>query len=136
MRCTSGIEHCECKLCLTMAAITTVPESPRETLAGWWRNTAENEINMVVDKAVEYGATDLYEIGREIYTRMGKKEGVDYTAKVATSAGIYFYLIGKLARWGTAVEECRMPHADTPLDVGVYARMMQRVLEVGEWPGV
>lgn len=102
----------------------------KKELAAWWIQKAKDEVEMVVDKAVDYGATDLYEIGRSILILGGKS----YDRKRATEAGIYFYEQGKMARWQSAIMEGRPTNPDTILDIGVYARMAQRVLEVGGWP--
>lgn len=108
------------------------PRSPREQLAAWWRLSAEAEIDMVVDKAVEYGATDLIDIGVMLSRTMKrpvKDEGE------AAELGCFFYLVGKFARWQSAIERGERASDDTILDMGVYIRMVQRIREVGSWPG-
>jgi hypothetical protein len=102
----------------------------KKELSTWWIQKAKDEVDMVVDKAVDYGATDLYEIGRSILILGGKQ----YDRLRATEAGIYFYEQGKMARWQSAIMEGRPTNPDTILDIGVYSRMAQRVLEVGGWP--
>ena len=133
---TPDYTHNGCKMCDAMEKIPSPSMTPRDKLAEWWRTKAEEEIDMVADKAVVYGANDLYEIGFAMYMRMGKEEGRDFTKQMAIQAGIYFYLLGKIARLGTAVEQCKLTIADTPLDIGIYSRMLQRTAEAGEWPGV
>jgi hypothetical protein len=103
----------------------------RIELAEWWRTTAEAEIDQTVDKAVEYGATDLIDIGRNI-ARLAGREVDD---QEAAELGIFFYLEGKFARWRSAIMEGRPVSKDTLLDIGVYVRMAQRVREFGSWPG-
>lgn len=100
-------------------------------LAEWWRETAENEIEQTVAKAVEYGATDLIDIGRTL-ARVAGREIPD---SEAAEWGIFFYLEGKLSRWRSAIERGDLPSFDTLLDIGVYARMAQRVRMTGGWPG-
>ena len=107
--------------------------SKRDELAGWWAGQAQAEIGMVVDKAIEYGATDLRDLGRQIYEMAGRPQPDD---AVATEAGISFYLMGKVSRIAAAFREGRLPSSDTWLDIGVYARMAQRVRQIGAWPGV
>ena len=111
-------------------------KSKRDILADWWRESAESEINMVVDKAIEYGATDLYEIGRKVLSLHGPRAFEIASERQVILVGIYFYLEGKMARFASAIQEGREVSADTVLDIGVYARMAQRVLQVGAWPGV
>lgn len=100
-------------------------------LAEWWRETAEAEIEQTVSKAVEYGATDLIDIGQSL-ARVAGREIDDATA---AEWGIFFYLEGKLSRWRSAIERGDLPSFDTLLDIGVYARMAQRVRMTGGWPG-
>lgn len=104
----------------------------RIELAQWWRDTAEAEIEQTVDKAIEYGATDLVDIGRSL-ARVADREIDD---SQAAEWGIFFYLEGKLSRWRSAIERGGVPSFDTLLDIGVYARMAQRVRTAGSWPGV
>lgn len=103
---------------------------PAGELAQWWQDQATAEINKTVPKTQEYGATDLIEIGRTMATNMGR----EVSDEEATELGIYFYLVGKLARWTDAVRRQDRPSDDTLFDLGVYVRMVQRVREVGGWP--
>lgn len=106
-------------------------------LAEWWANTAVTEIGMVVRKAIEYGATDLRDLGEQILEMAGRRpaERDSYDDTYATEVGIAFYAMGKLARIVAAIKEGRRPSADSWLDLGVYARMAQRVHQTGGWPG-
>ena len=107
--------------------------TPAEELAHWWRLQAEAEIDMVVAKAVEYGARDLVEMGRQLAYMAGRTGLTD--AQYA-ELGCIQYLVGKLARVSAAWAEGRMPSDDSYLDVGIYVRMIQRIRETGGWPGV
>jgi hypothetical protein len=104
--------------------------TPEEQLAQWWRDTAESEIKQTVAKAVEYGATDLIDIGQTLARVAGRTIG----DAEAAEWGIFFYLEGKLSRWRSAIERGDLPSFDTLLDIGVYARMAQRVRQEGGWP--
>ncbi len=106
--------------------------TPAEQLANWWRQAAEREIEQTVDKAVEYGSTDLIDIGRNI-ARLSGREVDD---QEAAELGVFFYLEGKLARWRSAIVEDRRVSDDTLLDIGVYDRMAQRIRYAGSWPGI
>lgn len=101
-------------------------------LGGWWKRVANREIDAVVPKAIEYGADDLVVIGQELALLMGRTVGDEE----ATELGIYFYELGKMARWRSAIREGRRVSDDTLHDIGVYIRMAQRNREVGSWPGV
>ena len=112
----------------------TVRLSPEEELAQWWRAKAEAEIEAVVRKAIEYGARDLIVMGRELAAMAGREDNLS-EAQFA-ELGCLMYLTGKLARATAAWAEGRMPSDDTYHDFGVYVRMIQRIREVGSWPGV
>jgi hypothetical protein len=103
-------------------------------LSTWWSLKASDEIDMVVDKAVEYGgngsAIDLLDIGYALALAIGRQ--VD--DEEATELGIYFYMVGKMARWKAAVTEGRRVSDDTLTDINIYCRMAQRTREVGGWP--
>lgn len=96
----------------------------------WWREQAEDDIRMMAPKVESYGARDLIDIGRDLAYLTGRR--VDDME--AALIGILFYARGKLARWMEATREGRVVPRDTLLDLAVYARMAQRVLDVGGWP--
>lgn len=101
-------------------------------LAAWWREQAEAEIDMVVEKAIEYGARDLKVMGHELAAMAGRSIDDEEAAEL----GCAMYLAGKMARVTAAIAEGRRPSLDTYLDIGIYTRMVQRIREVGAWPGV
>lgn len=116
-----------------MAEDKTEPETERikSMLTDWWRDQAETELQACVPKAVEYGSTDLAVIGRAQGRLMGRD---NLTHEEATELGIFFYLIGKLARWEDAIIHGRRVSSDTLHDVAVYIKMQQRNQAVGGWP--
>lgn len=95
---------------------------------------ARNEIQPMMAKMVEYGgngrAEDLIQIGQTIALTAGRK----VNDEEATELGIYFYLIGKMARWTAAVVEGSRPSDDTLHDISIYTRMAQRARYAGGWP--
>lgn len=116
-------------------------ETPIGELAAWWRTLADEEIAEVVAKATEYGATDLRDLGYQILEMAERRnkalDGERLKADAyATEIGIAFYAMGKMARIVAAIKEGRRPSFDSWHDLGVYARMAQRVHQVGAWPGV
>lgn len=111
----------------------TGPADVVAMLSNWWRATAEAEIEMVVGKAIEYGATDLRDLGLQILEMAGQRRR-QVLDEEATEIGIAFYAAGKLARIMAAVKEGRRPSLDTWIDLGVYARMAQRVHSHHGWP--
>lgn len=108
------------------------PHALEAALTAWWMDKAEEETRAVVPKAVEYGATDLRDIGRDLADCMGRT----VTDEEATELGIFFYLRGKLSRWVDAVKRGDRPSDDTIYDIGVYCRMAQRNRDAGGWPGL
>lgn len=102
-----------------------------QPLDEWWRKASEQEIADTVPKAIEYGATDLLDIGSQLGRFMDRK----LTDAEAAELGCWFYLIGKLARATSALERGGWPSNDTIKDAGVYLKMIQRIRSVGGWPG-
>jgi hypothetical protein len=108
------------------------PPGAEEQLTEWWLQLAREEIQRTVPKAVEYSATDLADIGHQIARTAGRKVSDEEAAEL----GVYFYLVGKLARWTGAVTQGERPSDDTIFDMGVYIRMVQRIRATGGWPGI
>lgn len=112
-------------------------------LRRWWMDTAEREIDPLIAKMIEYGgegrAVDLINIGRTMAesgittSQSGSLDTRDIEVEY-TELGIYFYLVGKFARWQAAIEEGRSVSDDTLHDIGVYVRMAQRARVTGGWP--
>lgn len=110
-------------------------ESRFTELHEWWVALAREEADKVVPKAIEYGADDLIEIGRQMAEVMGLG-GTKFDQQQLAELGIYFYVVGKVARWTSAIRTCRAVSDDTLHDIGVYIRMAQRVRSHGGWPGL
>lgn len=106
-------------------------ERVKAALADWWVEQANQEMDACIPKAVEYGSTDLAVIGRAQGRLMGRD---NLTHEEATELGIFFYLIGKLARWEDAIVHGRRVSDDTLHDASVYIKMQQRNRAVGGWP--
>lgn len=111
------------------------PPAPAEPLAvelrDWWLELAEQEAQRVIPKTIEYGATDLIDLGRDL-AECAKREVTDAQA---AELGIYFYLRGKFARWRDAIIRGDQVSDDTLFDIAIYVRMAQRVRSHGGWPG-
>jgi uncharacterized coiled-coil protein SlyX len=106
-------------------------------LGQWWMNKAAAEVEPLIAKMTEYGgegrAFDLIDIGQALIDANVNFPGTFGVGQVQ-ELGIYFYLVGKFARWKAAVSEGRSVSDDTLLDIGIYVRMAQRIREVGGWP--
>lgn len=105
--------------------------SAEDVLRDWWYSVAKDEVERTVPKAVEYGSTDLLDIG----TMLARTLRRSVTEEEAAELGVFFYLIGKVARWQSAIERGERPSDDTLFDIGVYVRMAQRIRHSGGWPG-
>lgn len=117
-------------------------EETIEAVRQWWMDRASEEVEPMLAKMREYGghgrAFDLSDIGNSL-----TDAGINWNIVTAHPAGeeaglqelgIYFYLVGKFARWKSAVAEGRVVSDDTLLDIGIYIRMAQRIRDVGGWP--
>jgi uncharacterized coiled-coil protein SlyX len=106
-------------------------------LEEWWMSKAAAEVEPLIAKMTEYGgegrAFDLIDIGQALIDANVNFPGTFGVGQVQ-ELGIYFYLVGKFARWKAAVSEGRSVSDDTLLDIGIYVRMAQRIREVGGWP--
>ena len=108
------------------------PNALENLLTEWWMDKAEEEVRRTVPKAIEYGSTDLAQIGHDLAAMAGRKVGDEEAAEL----GIMFYARGKMSRWIDAVIRGDRVSDDTLFDLGVYVRMAQRVRDAGGWPGL
>lgn len=113
-----------------MAEPTSSELADRErTLSEWWLKTATEEVRRTVPKSVQYGSYDLHLIGKVLGAVIGRK----LTSAEAEELGVAFYALGKIARIMSAYRDGHSPQDDDWFDLGVYARMAQRIREVGTW---
>jgi len=117
---------------------TTRTVDPRQDLGEWWEQLAHSEVGPLISKMLEYGgdgrALDLIEIGRALDIATHGYREVQLDDATLSELGIYFYIVGKLARWTAAVSEDRPVSDDTLHDIGIYVRMVQRIRATGGWP--
>ena len=100
-------------------------------LRTWWTGLAREDAELVTKKYQEYGNTALLEVGQQLADVMGRS---DCTKAEAQELGIWFFMVGKMARWKTAILKGDRVSEDTLDDLAVYATMARRVHEVGGWP--
>lgn len=105
--------------------------SLEEELMSWWMQQAETEANRTIPKAVEYGSNSMLDLGRSLARTMHRTVSDEECMELAC----FFYIQGKMGRWLDAIVAGRRPGDDTPFDIGVYAKMVQRIRESGSWPG-
>ena len=103
-------------------------------LERWWLEKAQAEVEATVPKAIEYSATDLFDMGRDLLETMGRDPD-SYSAGEIAELGVYVYLLGKVSRWKGAIKDGRRVSDDTVADISTYARIVQRIRDVGGWPG-
>lgn len=112
----------------------------RAELEQWWLDQAHTEINALIPKAIEYGGTerslDLIAIGRAMVDAgfpVPEFENDQAESEFLSELGIYFYMVGKMGRWGAALRQGNFVADDTIYDLGIYARMVQRIRDAGGW---
>lgn len=96
------------------------PDDPPFDIASWWADTAAQDAAAFAPKFQEYGSEDLAEIGRQMLAVAGR---TGRSVQEETEAGLYFYLLGKMARWTEAMKQDRPVSDDTLLDLTTYATM-------------
>lgn len=116
-----------------------------DRIVDWWVRVSSADAQAAAAKSTEYGgagaAIDLVWLGQQL-VEMGQAtaEGTsDWTAREvptqhATELGIFFYLLGKIARWKAAILEGRPVSDDTIKDIHTYAMMARYNREHGSWP--
>lgn len=100
-------------------------------LQDWWRKTTEEELESLMPKVVAYGSRDLEVMGDVMLMSYPNLRGVVAPEELA----IGFYSLGKMARIMGAYADGHAPSFDSWHDLAIYARMAQRVRDVGQWPG-
>lgn len=118
----------------TLARCDVIARESVHELIGWWQGQAAEEAAALADKVVEYGgegrALDLIDLGRMIASIGGR----EVNEAEAQEIGCAMYAYGKMGRIIVAIREGRRPSDDSWYDLGVYARMAQRIRAVGGWP--
>lgn len=108
----------------------TREEALRKELTDWWMDLAKDEVNAVIPKAVEYGASDLDVMAAAMVLLLPEPMR---DRRVGLEMAVAFYALGKVARLFGAFEQGKLPSDDTWHDLGVYCRMAQRIRETGAW---
>lgn len=105
-----------------------------QELRAWWLDQASNEVEPLISKAIEYGGNgrdaNLDRLGQQMINAGVEPQAGGSPAELA----IYFYVQGKMSRWAAAVAAGQAVSDDTLYDIGIYARMLQRIRETGGWP--
>lgn len=105
-------------------------------IAEWWAKTAMNDAERTVPKAVEYGSADMDFMGQFMVALVKDKfVGADDAEllRVGREMATTFYLVGKIGRMIGAFQQGMLPSDDTLFDTSVYAMMLRRIRETGDW---
>lgn len=109
-------------------------------LLTWWVGVSVSDFNATVPKIEEYGqakpqdeegSADLRLIGENIAELIGLR---DADSALKQELGAWFYLQGKTARCVANYKQGKPAKPDTLLDTSVYAMIMRRLQETGQWP--
>lgn len=97
----------------------------------WWVSDAKENAEKTMPKAIEYGSIELVEAGRTLARLMGRP---DVSDQEAMETMIWSYVMGKMGRWTAALSRGERVSDDTIFDILVYATMVRKIRETGEWP--
>lgn len=103
-----------------------------DALTAWWLTRAEEEARAVIPKAVAYGSNSLMQLGRKV----AQLQGRTVTDAEAMELGCWINAVQKIERWTDSVMRGERCSDDTIYDAGIYVKMVQRIRDVGSWPGV
>lgn len=103
----------------------------RRELLEWWSTMSLDAAERTIPKAVQYGESSLELLGQVIMKSMVPERA--WSKQMALEVACIVYAFGKLARaWGS-IERGELPQDDDLFDLGVYARMAERILQTGRW---
>lgn len=100
-----------------------------QKITTWWRTHSKQTGEDFIAKLEQYGAGDLYGIGRA----MAEMWEEDIDDDTAFELGVLFYVIGKIERLRSAYKNGQPGSDDTWHDIHVYAKMVLAHRE-GVWP--
>lgn len=102
----------------------------------WWMDTTLQDFEDTVPKIDEYsgtrgGSADLRVMGDSHAELLGWE---NVPPAVAMQLACWHYLVGKTSRMISDFQQRRMAKSDTLKDAAIYALMMRRLGETGNWP--
>lgn len=98
----------------------------------WWVAKGHEDAALITEKYKEYGNTALLEVGQQLADVMGRE---DITKAEAQELGIWFFMMGKMARLKSAILRGDQASEDTWQDLTCYSMMGRRIRSEGGWPG-
>lgn len=103
----------------------------RQELMEWWSVKSLDAAERTIPKAVQYGERSLEMVGEVLMKAIVPERA--WSKRMALEIACVFYAFGKLSRaWGS-IERGELPQDDDLFDLGVYARMAERIQETGRW---
>ena len=105
-------------------------DSAEKAFRSYIQDLTAEVTDMVIPKARTYGTTELSQLGATLMHVAGRGSVPE---RDAMQYAVWFYSIGKMARWTAAAKRGEQPTRDTVLDILVYALMWLKVEETGEW---
>ena len=105
-------------------------DSAEKAFRSYIQDLTTEVTDMVIPKARTYGTTELSQLGATLMNVAGRGSVPE---RDAMQYAVWFYSIGKMARWTAAAKRGEQPSRDTVLDILVYALMWLKVEETGEW---
>lgn len=105
-------------------------DSAEKAFRSYIQDLTTEVTDMVIPKARTYGTTELSQLGATLMHVAGRGSVPE---RDSMQYAVWFYSIGKMARWTAAAKRGEQPSRDTVLDILVYALMWLKVEETGEW---
>lgn len=105
-------------------------DSAEKAFRSYIQDLTAEVTDMVIPKARTYGTTELSQLGATLMNVAGRGSVPE---RDAMQYAVWFYSVGKMARWTSAARRGEQPTRDTVLDILVYALMWLKVEETGEW---
>lgn len=111
-------------------------DRPAADTAAWWEQTAQEDFEASVPKALEYGGGGEGSADLRIMAFMLSELKIPAGTPLAVGqeAGCWLYAGGKLARMISNYNRGEPGKADSWHDLTVYSMMARRIQAVGRWP--
>lgn len=97
----------------------------------WWESQANKDAVLVSEKFKEYGTTALSDLGYQMAELMGWDRP---SRQEAQELAVYYFMLGKMARWKNALLRGEGVSNDTLTDLACYAMIARKARHSGGWP--
>lgn len=106
--------------------------SEDNSLIAWWMDLAASDAQMAVKKAASYGSNSLAAMGRMLGSLCSD---APMPQEEALELGCFAYAYGKMERVLDSIQRGGLPGMDCWIDLRIYATMVARIRQEGNWPG-